>query len=179
MHKGWGTWAIFDGHAGPWTAEVLSGLLPLFLAPRLDAAEYFKRRYIPNDPIIINAIKTAFLQLDVTILDYAAQLIQQGGPLAHVVSGAAHAFSESCALLALYDPTHSVLRLANVGDSRAVLGRWNGTKYVCEPMSVDHTGFNPDEVSRLQREHPGEHGIVDPRSGRVHGLATSRAFGDS
>lgn len=61
----------------------------------------------------------------------------------------------------------------------AVLGRWNGTKYVCEPMSVDHTGFNPDEVSRLQREHPGEHGIVDPRSGRVHGLATSRAFGDS
>lgn len=51
MHKGWGTWAIFDGHAGPWTAEVLSGLLPLFLAPRLDAAEYFKRRYIPNDPI--------------------------------------------------------------------------------------------------------------------------------
>lgn len=46
-------------------------------------------------------------------------------------------------------------------------------------MSVDHTGFNPDEVSRLQREHPGEHGIVDPRSGRVHGLATSRAFGDS
>lgn len=179
MHKGWGTWAIFDGHAGPWTAEVLSGLLPLFLAPRLDAAEYFKRRYIPNDPIIINAIKTAFLQLDFFILDYAAQLIQQGGPLAHVVSGAAHAFSGSCALLALYDPTHSVLRLANVGDSRAVLGRWDGTKYVCEPMSVDHTGFNPDEVSRLQREHPGEHGIVDPRSGRVHGLATSRAFGDS
>lgn len=68
MHKGWGTWAIFDGHAGPWTAEVLSGLLPLFLAPRLDAAEYFKRRYIPNDPIIINAIKTAFLLVDVTIL---------------------------------------------------------------------------------------------------------------
>ncbi|EMF14851.1 uncharacterized protein SEPMUDRAFT_107113 [Sphaerulina musiva SO2202] len=51
MHKGWGTWAIFDGHAGPWTSEVVSGLLPLFLAPRLDAAEYFKRRYIPNDPI--------------------------------------------------------------------------------------------------------------------------------
>lgn len=119
---------------------------------------------IPNDPIIVNAIKTAFLQLDFTILDYAGQLIQHGGPLAHVVSGAAHAFSGSCALLALYDPTHSVLRLANVGDSRAVLGRWNGTKYVCEPMSVDHTGFNPDEVSRLQREHPGEHGIVDPRS---------------
>lgn len=167
------------GRLLPWTAEVLSGLLPLFLVPRLDAAEYFKRRYIPNDPIIINAIKTAFLHLDFTILDYAGQLIQHGGPLAHVVSGAAHAFSGSCALLALYDPTHSVLRLANVGDSRAVLGRWDGTKYVCEPMSVDHTGFNPDEVSRLQREHPGEHGIVDPRSGRVHGLATSRAFGDS
>lgn len=34
-----------------WTSEVLSGLLPLSLAPRLDAAEYFKRRYILNDPI--------------------------------------------------------------------------------------------------------------------------------
>jgi len=43
---------------------------------------------------------------------------------------------------------------------------------------VDQTGFNADEVERLQQEHPGED-VVDPKTGRVHGIAVSRAFGDA
>lgn len=75
---------------------------------------------------------------------------------------------------------NSVLRVANVGDSRAVLGRWDNetNQYIAKPLSVDQTGFNPDEVARLEREHPGEE-VVDSRTGRVHGIAVARAFGDA
>ena len=72
------------------------------------------------------------------------------------------------------------MRVANTGDSRAVLGRWDAAagKYVAEAMSVDQTGFNQDEVERLRREHPDEDPI-DPKSGRLFGLAVARAFGDA
>lgn len=86
--------------------------------------------------------------------------------------------SGSCALMALFDPTKGVLRVANTGDSRAVLGRWEGGKYVAHAMSNDHTGFNQDEVARLREEHPGED-VVDEKTGRVFGIAVTRAFGDS
>lgn len=45
------------------------------------------------------------------------------------------------------------------------------------PMSHDHTGFNAGEVERMKREHPGE-SPIDPKTGRVHGIAVTRAFGD-
>ena len=177
--KDWCEWAIFDGHAGPRTAQVLKQLIPSVVGERLWDAKCMSKPYVPNDPTTINTLKQAFLELDKEIIEEAGKLIQSGGPLAQVVAVGAAAFSGSCALLALYDPAKSVLRVANVGDSRAVFGRWDGTKYVCEPMSVDQTGFNQDEVSRLTREHPGEDKIVDPKSGRVHGIAISRAFGDA
>ncbi|GIZ42137.1 hypothetical protein CKM354_000541600 [Cercospora kikuchii] len=177
--RDWNEWAIFDGHAGPRTAQVLKQVLPSIVGERLWDANCMTRPYVPNDPVITSTIKKAFLELDKEIMDEAGKLIQTGGPLAQVVAVGAAAFSGSCALLALYDPARSVLRVANVGDSRAVFGRWDGTKYIVQPMSVDQTGFNQDEVARLKREHPGEENIVDPNSGRVHGIAISRAFGDA
>lgn len=90
------------------------------------------------------------------------------------------AMSGSCALVSMYDPKRSILRVANVGDSRAVLGRWDEHtgKYSCLPLSVDQTGFNPDEVKRIKEEHRGEDDILDPDSGRLLGMAVTRAFGD-
>ncbi|KAI5359267.1 putative PPM-type phosphatase domain, protein phosphatase 2C family [Septoria linicola] len=177
--KDWCEWAIFDGHAGPRTAQVLKQLIPSIVGERLWDAKCMDKPYVPNDPTTINTLKRAFLELDQEIIGEAGKLIQSGGPLAQVVAVGAAAFSGSCALLALYDPARSVLRVANVGDSRAVFGRWDGTKYVVQPLSIDQTGFNQDEVARLNRDHPGEDKIVDPNSGRVHGIAISRAFGDA
>lgn len=180
-NKDWAEWAIFDGHAGPRTANFLKDDCPPVVGQALWDAKCMDKPYSPNDWSIISVIKKAFLDLDKEILDTAAEKIQSGGALADVVATSAAAFSGSCALLALYDPANSVLRVANVGDSRAVLGRWDPAagKYVAKPMSVDQTGFNQDEVARLKSEHPGEDDIVDPRSGRVHGIAVSRAFGDA
>ena len=90
------------------------------------------------------------------------------------------AFSGSCALMAAFDPLTSKLRVACTGDSRAVLGRWDPQerKYVCHPLSVDQTGFNELEVARITAEHPNEPDIIDPKSGRLLGIAVTRAFGD-
>lgn len=141
----------------------------------------FTRRYVPNDFYITTLIKQAFTDLDRQILDMSAQVINNGTmSRAQTIAVVAPVFSGSCALLALFDPSNLVLRVANVGDSRAVLGRWDSSqeKYVAQPMSVDQTGFNREEVERMARDHPDED-VIDPKTGRVHGIAVSRAFGDA
>ena len=139
------------------------------------------RPYSPNDFHIIQTIKKAFKDTDRDMLRDASDRVgSNDGDLAHSIALLSASLSGSCALMCLFDPERSVLRVANTGDSRAVLGRWDGAagKYVAQSMSVDQTGFNQDEVQRLKQEHPDEE-CVDPKTGRVHGIAVSRAFGDS
>ncbi len=179
--KDWTEWTICDGHAGPRTAQILTEFLPLIVGDHLARANCLDRPYTPNDSHIIQTIKKAFLFADEEIIKKAADRVRSGqGDLSETISLIAPALSGSCALMALFDPAQSILRVANVGDSRAVLGRWDqdGGRYVANPMSVDQTGFNQNEVERLRQEHPGEES-VDPKTGRVHGIAVSRAFGDS
>ncbi|TKA29102.1 hypothetical protein B0A54_16212 [Friedmanniomyces endolithicus] len=175
----WCEWSIFDGHAGPRTAQALTMSLAGMVMQGLADDGCFDRPYSANDPHTIDTIKQVFLQADEDMVQHTMEQIRSGLPdRAGVVASAAAAFSGSCALLALYDPVQHVLRVANTGDSRAVLGRWDGTKYIAHAMSVDQTGFNEMEVARITEQHPGED-VVDPKTGRVHGLAVSRAFGDA
>lgn len=98
-----------------------------------------------------------------------------------VISAIAPAVAGSCALLSIYDVQSSVLRTAVTGDSRAVLGSWSSEagKFSAEALSKDQTGFNKDEVDRLDAAHPGEkEDILNAKSGRLLGLAVTRAFGD-
>ena len=181
IQKDWCTWSIFDGHAGPRTSQVLKEFLPVFVGAKLWEGKCMDRPYRLSDWHIIQTIKDAFKEIDDNILKDASERVQaEEGDLAHSVAIMAAALSGSCALLSLYDPAKSILRVANTGDSRAVLGRWDSQagRYIAKLMSVDQTGFNKDEVERLKRKHPDED-IVDPKSGRVHGIMVSRAFGDS
>ena len=179
--KDWATWSIFDGHAGPRTSQILKEYLPVIVGGKLWESKCMERTYVPNDYEIVRTIKKAFKETDDDILtDAASRARAREGDLAHTIAITSAALSGSCALLALFDPAKLVLRVANTGDSRAVLGRWDreAGKYVAQAMSLDQTGFNQDEVERLRREHPDEES-VDPKTGRVHGLAVSRAFGDA
>ena len=178
--KNWCTWSIFDGHAGPRTSQLLQQSLPTVVGAQLWEARCMTRAYVPNDFHVVQTIKKAFKLVDAEIMREAERAANMGGDLAQRVGLMSPALSGSCALLTLFDPTNNVLRVANTGDSRAVLGRWdNGQgKYVAKAMSVDQTGFNQDEVDRLKQEHPDEE-PVDPKTGRVFGIAVSRAFGDS
>lgn len=126
-------------------------------------------------------IKDVFITLDNEIMSRAknaANWLPAASPAA--IHALAPAFSGSCAVLAAFDPEQSKLRVACVGDSRVVLGRWDPLemKYVAQPLSTDQTGFNEAEVARIKEAHPGEEDILDPKSGRLLGLAVTRAFGD-
>lgn len=130
---------------------------------------------------ITAAIKRAFIQLDDRIMNTAEEAMRTHPQAsAEGLAALAPAAAGSCALLTIYDPASSILRTAVAGDSRAVLGSWSAdTKsHSAKALSVDQTGFNEAEVERLARLHPGEDKIIDPASGRLLGMAITRAFGD-
>ena len=135
-----------------------------------------------SDQKVAENIKSGFIKLDDTFMTAGKTALDDrippGSPAA--IWGAGVALSGSCALLSLYIPETSKLHIANTGDSRAVFGRWSPSSktYTAEPLSKDHTGFNQDEVARINTDHPGEEGIIDPKSGRLFGMAVTRAFGD-
>ncbi|KAH0839830.1 phosphatase 2C-like domain-containing protein [Lanmaoa asiatica] len=93
--------------------------------------------------------------------------------------------SGSCALMTVFDTAQRDLYVACSGDSRAVAGIWeesaDGTgSWRVEVLSEDQTGRNPDELKRIQSEHPQDEGENVIRAGRVlGGLEPTRAFGDA
>lgn len=172
----WNYWSIMDGHAGRHTAFYLQWTL----IPSLSSALLTLPAH--SSPFEIEStIKNTFLRIDKQILD-SARTAANWYPAANAAAIAAltPAFSGSCALLAAFDPSSSTLRVACTGDSRAVLGRWDPStqSYTAIALSEDQTGFNPKEVARLAEAHPDEPDIIDPKSGRLMGIAITRAFGD-
>ncbi|KAL8733874.1 MAG: hypothetical protein Q9166_001862 [cf. Caloplaca sp. 2 TL-2023] len=183
----WAMWGIIDGHAGSNTAIVVRELLPdyiideLFLragidpsSPHRDSRTIFQNCSLQDT---IQAITDAFVRLDNDILKLATQAITGSKSFQASMQDFAPADSGCCALLAMYDAASRDLHVANVGDSRAVLGRRNAQgAWDAKPLSIDQTGYNEDEVARLQVEHPGEPEMI--KDGRLLGLGVTRAFGD-
>lgn len=194
----WAAWGVFDGHAGWQTAELLSRTLVPAVRDSLNAAAAASpstASVSTNNEAVQLAITRAFVDLDNSIVNTAAEIAQL--PDGSIVSSWAlsmadkiqtlmPAWAGSCALLSLYDPATRNLHVACTGDSRAVLGRKKKTltgedkdksAWETVPLSVDQAGTNPDEVARLNAEHPGEEETI-VRHGRVLGIMVSRAFGD-
>ncbi|CAD0098050.1 unnamed protein product [Aureobasidium mustum] len=175
--KPWMAWAIFDGHAGSQTAELLSQQLVPMVQQYLRPVNLPSKDQPESKQSAQHAITKAFVDLDTSIIDTAKEISQGPLPLQEKMRKLMPAFAGSCALLALYDPVTKNLHVACTGDSRAVLGRKtsDGT-WEAIPLSIDQTGSNTDEIARLYSEHPNEEDIV--KNGRVLGLMVSRAFGD-
>ena len=172
----WNYWSIMDGHAGRHTAIMLQiTLIPSLANALLNLPAH------ASAPEIDSTIKSTFLRIDKQIMD-SARTAANWFPAANAAAIAAltPAFSGSCALLAAFDPASDTLRVACTGDSRAVLGRWDAgsQSYTTIALSEDQTGFNEKEVKRLAEAHPDEPDIIDPKTGRLLGLAVTRAFGD-
>lgn len=133
----------------------------------------------PAPEAVDHAIKKGFLRLDHDIVHESVDRVLKSNSKRVGAELLAPALSGSCALLAFYDTRSDLLRVACTGDSRAVLGRKGPSgKWTATALSEDQTGGTPSEAARLQREHPGEPGVV--RNGRVLGsLEPTRAFGDA
>ncbi|PKY06427.1 protein serine/threonine phosphatase 2C [Aspergillus campestris IBT 28561] len=173
----WMAWAVFDGHSGWQTAELLKKqLLPFVLHSLRQVKPPFNEESLSEKSVQRATIK-GFVSLDDSIIKAALDTSQSEEPLQQKVKKLAPAYAGSCALLSIYDSITSTLHVACTGDSRAVLGqkRPDGT-WEAIPLSVDQTGTNKEEIARLHKEHPGEEDIV--KNGRVLGIMVSRAFGD-
>lgn len=128
------------------------------------------------DPIN-EAIKFGFLLLDYDIIQLATQAISGSTALYKALPEVEPANTGSCALVAIYDVVAQLLRVANVGNSRAVLGRRNAAEeWEAIPLSVDQTASDVTEATRIKAEHPDEPNVIE--NGQVLGMAVSRAFGD-
>ncbi|KAE8381571.1 phosphatase 2C-like domain-containing protein [Aspergillus bertholletiae] len=175
----WMAWAVFDGHAGWQTAELLKDHLLPFVRHSLTQVKSASdhKASIPAE-VLQKAITRAFIDLDDSIIKTALQTVQGCEPLQDKLKKLAPAYAGSCALLSMYDAVTGSVHVACTGDSRAVLGQQmpNG-QWKAIPLSVDQTGSNEDEVARINQEHPGEENIA--KDGRILGMMVSRAFGDS
>ncbi|KAL3496072.1 protein serine/threonine phosphatase 2C [Aspergillus germanicus] len=175
----WMAWGVFDGHLGPQTADVLARSLLDSVTRRLRGLQPLNKESALSNEAIQHAISRGFVDLDEDIFASALSAAEPSNnePLATKIRKMQPAFAGSCALLTFFDPVTSTLHVACTGDSRAVLaeqspdGTWTAT-----PLSIDQTGSNEAEISRVNAEHPGESSIV--QGGRVLGLMVSRAFGD-
>jgi pyruvate dehydrogenase phosphatase len=170
-------WAVFDGHAGWQTADLLEKQLLPFVRHGLNQVRAAMGEGDAAVEAIQRAVARAFVSLDDSIMKTALDISRSAEPLQDKVRRLTPGYAGSCALLSIYDPVSRVLHVACTGDSRAVLGRKrpDGT-WEAVALSVDQTGNDTDEAARLSREHPGEENIV--KNGRVLGMAVSRAFGD-
>jgi pyruvate dehydrogenase phosphatase len=82
------------------------------------------------------------------------------------------------ALVALVDPEHENLWLANLGDCQAVMvSQTSSEDWKIESLTTNQNGDNELEVERVRREHPGEPDCVLDQ--RVLGaIAPFRCIGD-
>ncbi|KAF9880392.1 protein phosphatase 2c [Colletotrichum karsti] len=173
---------VYDGHAG-WATSVL---LKEALIPAVSAAIRQLPKGAPESTIDETIIK-AFTNLDDLIFSRAKKAVDglKAGIYetadSRVTAALAPVIAGSCALLSIFDPATSTLRVACTGDSRAVLGSMpaGAANFTALELSKDQNGRNQDEFERLAKEHPGEEAdMIDPKSGRLFGIAVTRAFGD-
>ncbi|GJC89017.1 protein phosphatase 2C [Colletotrichum liriopes] len=172
---------VYDGHAG-WATSLLlkSALIPAV------SSSIAQLNPETDDAAIDAAIVKAFTNLDDLIMFNAVKAVDglKAGIVepadSKVMAAIAPAIAGSCALLSIFDPATSTIRVACTGDSRAVLGSIapGSTSYSALELSKDQTGRNQDEFDRISKEHPGEEGILDKKTGRLLGIAVTRAFGD-
>jgi pyruvate dehydrogenase phosphatase len=122
-----------------------------------------------------SAIAASFKQLDAEILTSGITALTTARTHTEALSLLAPGYAGSCCILSIFDPNTSLLRIACVGDSRAVLGFADPDtgRYVATALSEDQTGFNAKELERVRKEHPGEANVINVKTGRVLGLAVS------
>ncbi|KAI9793552.1 MAG: hypothetical protein M1816_007985 [Peltula sp. TS41687] len=182
-NRDWMFWGVYDGHSGWTTSAKLRQVLISFVARELNAtyksALSNSSLMSPSPESIDEAIKRGFVRLDNEIIHESVEKVIKANSKRVAAELLAPALSGSCALLSFYDSQSETLRVACTGDSRAVLGRRGPHgKWTATPLSVDQTGSNEEEATRLRQEHPGEQHVV--YNGRVlGGLEPTRAFGDS
>ncbi|KAH0584576.1 hypothetical protein H2248_010109 [Termitomyces sp. 'cryptogamus'] len=193
----WTLTGVFDGHLGDVTVEHVAYHLPIiirdFLRKELaddpsafssaaHVADLFSRSILAFDDAIANDVLELFGGLEGLDNFSDAEIWniindQQSG-------GANWKKARLCmygttALVALVDPNHENLWVANLGDCQATIVSLNdaGDDWIVERLTTDHNGDNDAEVERVRLAHPDEpECVIDKRV--LGALAPFRCLGD-
>ncbi|KAK8026561.1 hypothetical protein PG991_003617 [Apiospora marii] len=179
----WMAWAVFDGHCGWQTSNLLTKQLMPFVQQSLREI-IGKGKPNPTDADIQQALQTAFTRLDDQLVASAQRTIEDPHTsFPDKIRRLEPAFAGSCALLALYNPATKSLHVASTGDCRAVVGSSskdaannNNKTWTTIFETVDQTGANEDEKARLRAKFPDEPDML--AGGRIWGMQPARTFGD-
>ncbi|KAF8061727.1 phosphatase 2C-like domain-containing protein [Lyophyllum atratum] len=197
LGRSWTLTGVFDGHLGDVTVEHVAYHLPIIirdflrnaLANNPDAvstpaliADLFSRSIVAFDDAIANDVLELFGGLE-GLDNFSDAEIRNIINDQHK-GGANWKKARLCmygttALVALIDPDHQNLWVANVGDCQAMMvsQKTDEDDWIVERLTTDHNGDNDAEVERVRRAHPGEPECVLDR--RVLGaLAPFRCLGD-
>ncbi|XP_070575776.1 pyruvate dehydrogenase [acetyl-transferring]-phosphatase 1, mitochondrial-like [Ptychodera flava] len=131
-----------------------------------------------EDEDIFDALELAFLRLDEDISSEAKAFLSGRSTLYQDAVDVVQ--SGSCSCVAYINGVD--IYVANVGDSRAVLGRktdGSTSGWVAKALSHRHNGHNQLELERIKRAHPNNESNFVIKNGRLLAeLAPLRAFGD-
>ncbi|KAI0263731.1 phosphatase 2C-like domain-containing protein [Gloeopeniophorella convolvens] len=195
----WTFTGVFDGHLGDATVEHTAHHLPIIVKQFLQKAISGPCAPTPGPDVVRDILSNAIVSFDDAIAGDILELFPGGvASLANrtdeeiqaVVNdfggssgGANYQKARLClygttALVALVDPAHENLWVANLGDCEAVIPGADGRAARHKVLNVLHNGNNAAEIARVRREHPGEPESV--LNGRVLGtIAPFRCIGDA
>ena len=96
---------------------------------------------------------------------------------------AAALFAGTCAVGCLVDLSTLSASCSNLGDSRCVVGLFEGEELTCHALSEDHAATDQMEAARVRADHPGDEEVLidryDDDDWRVKGIcAFTRSIGD-
>lgn len=185
--------ALFDGHAGKKSAQFAAQTLPEVIQNKIrshfseqkakESEDSEKSKTMDEQTmlstIINKSLEESFVEVDGLLRQKLNQDSNQsqGGKLSMQSMLEKHSGSTAvCALIV--SPVASdrhMLFVANVGDSRAVLGKYvAGDQVEAHRLSIDHKPLCPEEEERIRRA-----GGYVTDNGRVNGnLAVARSLGD-
>ncbi|KAF8496799.1 protein serine/threonine phosphatase 2C [Russula emetica] len=205
--KKWTFTGVFDGHLGDATVEHAAQHLPVIVDELLHKLIPTPDAPLPTPGAIRDMLSSRITAFDDAIAGDVLELFPGGieslpgltdEEIQAVVNdfavpggggsngaGANYKKARLClygttALVALVDPAHENLWVANLGDCEAVLVTPDpdGRLPRHEVLNVLHNGSNATEIARVRRDHPGEPESV--MNGRVLGtIAPFRCIGDA
>jgi len=156
---------VWDGHGGT------------------PASEYTQTHIFPNfkgavdgGASVKEAFALAYKKTDVDYLEHARAL-----------NNPAALFAGTCAVAVYIDAATGAVTCGNLGDSRAVMGVYDGGDLLTVPLSEDHSAANLEEQARVRGEHPEDPEVIlqmcedeDDPDWRVKKIcAFTRSLGDT
>ncbi|KAH7911900.1 phosphatase 2C-like domain-containing protein [Hygrophoropsis aurantiaca] len=194
----WTLTAVFDGHLGDATVDHAAYHMPIIVHEfLLEMAQKHGGHQVPP-PLIADMLSRAITSFDDAIANDILALFPGGLKglsklsndeirlvLNDQLSGG-HNYKKArlcmygtTALVALVDPDHEHLWLANLGDCQGIMvSETCPNMWAVDVLTGVHNGDSISEVERVNREHPGESECVI--DGRVLGaIAPFRCIGDT